>query len=482
MSQVLKNDRSLQGSHFTVAEVIKTSPHPTLLWFSFPSVLRSFFLSLVLKRRAKVKDRINALPDALLCHILSFLPTKYAVRTTILSRRWKNLWTSVPNLYFNDRKDFPSFQAGPYGSNLFTRFVDRVLYFRDSSDIKKFRLSVTYTDDLSHVDGWLCTAIRRNVVELDFELCQSHYNQYREFELPQSLFTCRTLTVLKLSSNCITYAPPTSGCFPSLKFLYVTVHYPDTDSIEKLISCCSILENLNIDGILRCDVVSNIHISVPTLKTLSINLSVDPQYHDYNLLINGPKLENIDFKQDLSSNYSLEHSKSLVKANIVLKEVPCRVVALLEAISNVKYLSLSAERLKEWYLPVFPNLSQLKVVLYDSCYWEMLVMLLRKTPNLEDLILEDRTICQRDYSKLRWNPPKFLLVYLRSHLKTITIRGFKGREIEREVSKYLLENAKILKKMRIYTSLVHITEKELYKEFLMFQRGSVTCQVEFIKM
>ncbi|KAM1256976.1 hypothetical protein ACFX13_031789 [Malus domestica] len=44
MSQVLKNDRSLQGSHFTVAEVIKTSPHPTLLWFSFPSVLRSFFL------------------------------------------------------------------------------------------------------------------------------------------------------------------------------------------------------------------------------------------------------------------------------------------------------------------------------------------------------------------------------------------------------------------------------------------------------
>ncbi|KAB2623502.1 FBD-associated F-box protein [Pyrus ussuriensis x Pyrus communis] len=235
-------------------------------------------MSLVLKRRAKVKDRINALPDALL---------------------------------------------------------------------------FTYTDDLSHVDGWLCTSIRRNVVELDFELCQSHYSQYGEFELPHSLFTCRTLTVLKLSSNCITYAPPTLGCFPSLKFLNVTVHYPDTDSIEKLITCCPILENLNIDGILRCDVVSDIHISVPTLKTLSINLSVDRQYHDYNLLINGPKLENIDFKQDLSSNYSLEHSKSLVKANIVLKEVPCRVVALLEAISNVKYLSLSAERLKKYAFSLF---------------------------------------------------------------------------------------------------------------------------------
>lgn len=52
------------------------------------------------KNQERVSDRISALPSEVLCHILSFLPTNYAVRTTLLSKRWKNIWTSVPNLYF----------------------------------------------------------------------------------------------------------------------------------------------------------------------------------------------------------------------------------------------------------------------------------------------------------------------------------------------------------------------------------------------
>lgn len=41
-------------------------------------------------------DRISDLPDEMLQHILSFLGTRKAVQTSLLSKRWVNLWASLP--------------------------------------------------------------------------------------------------------------------------------------------------------------------------------------------------------------------------------------------------------------------------------------------------------------------------------------------------------------------------------------------------
>lgn len=50
-------------------------------------------------------DRISQLSDDLLIKILSLVSTKDAVAMSLLSKRWKSLWTLVPRLIFGDYSD-----------------------------------------------------------------------------------------------------------------------------------------------------------------------------------------------------------------------------------------------------------------------------------------------------------------------------------------------------------------------------------------
>ncbi|KAI5332938.1 hypothetical protein L3X38_023067 [Prunus dulcis] len=440
------------------------------------------------KPQAIVTDRISELPDAVLCHILSFLPTKLAVRTSILSTRWKNIWASVHNLDFDDEYD-PWIER----DDSFSMFVDRVLSFRDSADIHKFRLHCSGVKDFSRIDGWIRTAIDRNAVEFDLRVYS--YSDFQIFELPQSLFMSKTLVVLKLNSDCLRYVPPKSGCFPSLKFLHVTGDYPDDESIEKLFYCCPVLEDLTIDGVVRHD--ADVYISAPELKTLRISLSGEDFSPQNSFSINAPKLEKLYVMENGLSNYIVKNPKSLVKAIVNLyshysclhRDFSKFSSALLAGISNVKYLSLSAHLLKACSVPAFDNLSELKLVLHNCDNWELLTELLKRSPNLEYLVLEHNEVACTIYSDdeeyfaeyfdHEWNTPETVPVCLSAHLKSITIRGFKGDSDEMEAAKYLLEKGKVLNKVTIYAGDLLCRREELDKELELIRRGSRTCRVEF---
>ncbi|XP_009334055.2 LOW QUALITY PROTEIN: F-box/LRR-repeat protein At4g14103 [Pyrus x bretschneideri] len=449
--------------------------------------------------QATGKDRISELPDAVLCHILSFVPTKYSVRTSILSTRWKSICGSVPNLDFEFEQMSTTWKE-EYMSNYvgFLMFVDWILSLRDSLDIQKFRLHCyCRVEDFSRIVGWICTAIRHNVVELD--LCVYSDNVVcPTFELPQCVFMSKTLVVLKVKSNCITYAPPTSGCFPSLKFLDVKVDYPEDDSVGELFACCPVLEDLSIDATIRDALILSFKVSVPELKRLRMTFFSDMivgKDFMYDISINAPKLENLDIKQDSLSVYLFENLNSLVKGSVDLyyhhgqfwdDEVSERATVLLEAFSNVKCLSISAHFVEERCLPAFDHLTELKLVLYDCYRWDLLTELLKKSPNLESLVIEHKKDeeCVKNYdetesyskdvlySEHRWSTPESVPICLISHLKTITVRGFEGYPHVKKVAKYLLNNGGVLTKMTVYND-------ELYKE-LMLERGSRTCWVELV--
>nr|XP_011462746.1 PREDICTED: F-box/FBD/LRR-repeat protein At5g22660-like isoform X1 [Fragaria vesca subsp. vesca]XP_011462764.1 PREDICTED: F-box/FBD/LRR-repeat protein At5g22660-like isoform X1 [Fragaria vesca subsp. vesca] len=465
------------------------------------------------------EDKISQLPDAVLSHMLSFLPTKHAVRTSILSTRWKNIWASVPTLdlehYYCDERR--SLHAG------FVSSIDRVLYC-ESSDIQRFRLHYyCLSEDLSRIDGWIRTAIRRNVVELD--LCVwVRGDKVEKIELPTTIFLCKTLK-LNLESNCFIYAPPESGCFPNLKVLHIGVDCPDKEFMEKLFTFFPLLEDLSIDGRLSSDISGTFKLFVPELKRLRIDIDSDLTFEDpyeYYFSINAPKLEFVNLKMDFLPSIVLDNAKSLVKAVLSFSHHDAiehehyddRATTLLAAISNVQHLSLSVHSLDASCIPAFDNLIHLKLVLHDCHHWEVLAELLHRTPNLERLVLEhngdvdcdserefdsheERYFANNPNSENEetsedeenykgylehpwWECEKTAPVCLLSHLKIIVLRGFGGSNGEKEVAKYLLKNGKVLKKMTIYTGDFFYSKEKFHNACALFRKGSKTCRVKFI--
>ncbi|CAL8150755.1 unnamed protein product [Prunus armeniaca] len=358
--------------------------------------------------KARTEDRISALPDAIIFHILSFLPTSDAVTTCFLSNRWKNMWTLVPNVEL-------IVLSTAWDSGGTAAYVDRYLLFRGSSNIHKFHLCCVDLDSIvGRINGWICTALRRNVVELHLEFDERD-DSHEFLVLPQDLFVCKTLETLKLSlgEHVTAVAPPKSNCFPRLKSLHITFDFPKyVEQIEKLFSCCPALEDLVVDGDLGWleeNQVSNVTISAPKLKRPKIYLFAHAMTLGENkIFVNAdvPSLEDLDLSENFLASYCLKGAKSLTNAKIdfsvmreedeghpadVLADVD-RVQRLFAEISNVKHLSLVVPVLGDTHieyqcsLPTFNHLNQLELNHLACCSWKSLTNMLKITPNLENLL------------------------------------------------------------------------------------------------
>ncbi|KAF3634293.1 hypothetical protein FXO38_25192 [Capsicum annuum] len=99
-------------------------------------------------------DPLSDLPRSILLYILSMLPNgKQVVRTSVLSRRWRFLWNSVPlSLNF----EFPN--RGSIESTLdYVTSIHRELYYlRSCEKIRKFRVLLYRYDEryAKDVDLW----------------------------------------------------------------------------------------------------------------------------------------------------------------------------------------------------------------------------------------------------------------------------------------------------------------------------------------
>nr|CAB3489440.1 unnamed protein product [Digitaria exilis] len=71
-------------------------------------------------------DRISALPDGILQHVLGFLQADEAVRTSVLAPCWRDLWRTMPVLRITRRRVFVQ---------SIRRFMDHLFLLRDRSGL-----------------------------------------------------------------------------------------------------------------------------------------------------------------------------------------------------------------------------------------------------------------------------------------------------------------------------------------------------------
>ncbi|KAK7382095.1 hypothetical protein VNO80_00796 [Phaseolus coccineus] len=172
-------------------------------------------------KREEGEDRINELTDDVLCHILSFLTTKEATVTSLLSRRWSLLYSMLPSLHIHCSNSKPIIQH--YSD------VDIFVAKHTPQNITAFHLHCDTPDDCCahYADEWVSAVVAKKVQNIDISFCYSdeimlYFN---------TLFTSSTLVTLNITGSFNLHIPS-------------SVHLPNLNTLNLRVHSCSPISNL----------------------------------------------------------------------------------------------------------------------------------------------------------------------------------------------------------------------------------------------
>ncbi|KAK1694556.1 hypothetical protein QYE76_011253 [Lolium multiflorum] len=185
-------------------------------------------------------DLISRLPDQILHIIISHLPTVSAVSTTLVSKRWRHLWHSVPlNLEIDDELAKQNHKRIAAVSSILAAHPGPAR----SVSIDPFRTTCKVDTTL---DSWFRSSTLSCVENLRFDAG----TVMRSF--PLSAFRCApTLRIVSISTC---YLPEIHAnsmlLFPQLKrLLLYDVYICKATNIDRLFTRCIVLEALHLEGV-----------------------------------------------------------------------------------------------------------------------------------------------------------------------------------------------------------------------------------------
>ncbi|KAG8486683.1 hypothetical protein CXB51_019978 [Gossypium anomalum] len=245
------------------------------------------------------RDRLSALPNTVLSRILSKMPMDSVVRTSILSKRWSNLWKHTQGVDFHSLP----FSDNQADYSPITHCLDLLL----SPQIIKFT-AVGHVSERSNPDvqRWVNFALSKNVRQLTIGLMSVSLAR-RFFQLPDSLFSNRSKTLEHLVLSFVDFKPPRPGqpiaasVFSSLKLLVLTHCKLADATVDLCLRKCVLLEELVIN---MCEGLKNVNISGPNLRLISFRCLEDSDDGEFrSLRVDAPLVGNLVYSGDLIKFY-----------------------------------------------------------------------------------------------------------------------------------------------------------------------------------
>ncbi|CAA7016898.1 unnamed protein product [Microthlaspi erraticum] len=399
------------------------------------------------------EDMISRLPEELILHILSFLPTQGAVATSALAKQWRSRWKMVPVLDFDYESDCQS------GDETFPEMVCRVLLSHEAPVLERLRVRVLFEEcGATAIGTWVGIAYARHVRELYLDVSSAKESY---FKFPRSLYKCETLETLKLRNRVLVHVPCASAaCLKSLRNLHLSyVDYEDeASSLGNLLAGCPKLENLEVSRRYSRDVETLI--AVPSLQRLRI----DDLNHWHGLGGGYNATELVEAK--------ISHVSNIVNDNIVGSLTSAKRLCL----------NLSLEKITFPMSSIFYQLVYLELGLASAGWRNLLVLMLDRSPKLQVLKLNGRWRYDRidDLDEEEWSQPKNVAECLLFSLETFVWKCRRERlEEGKEVAEYILRNACRLKRATVSIQGLNSEERlDLLEEMECVVRASTSsCQL-----
>ncbi|XP_015072782.1 putative F-box protein At1g49610 [Solanum pennellii] len=367
------------------------------------------------------EDRISQLPDEILVYILSSLTVEEASYTSILSRRWRSLWTCIDRLDFDATEPLDEVASKYKLRKKYLRWVNSTLQMCKEQTLSQFRICFDLDKYAQYdIDKWLEFAFSRKVqrLELDLRIEEDYPRDFNNcYAFPARLLglgDSAHSSSSKPHSDKLQIHPLVQQNFKSLKML--------------------LLKSVNVTG----QVLEFFLHNCPFIETMVV--------HESGTLVNlevvGPSLK-------------LRHLEIWYCRNVEsLKICDTNLVTLGTSSGRLEVLTLDAcfslEELEHYNFPILAKLKKFVFITFRcTLRWKGQSLLgctsiIRAAPQLKEFeiqvtssLLTEKRKCKKG---IRWPLP---------HLKVVKLWGIYSGVLNLELVRYFLENAVALEKVII---------------------------------